>query len=782
MLKNYLKIAFRRFWRQKAFTIINVLGLSTGLAISLVMLVAVKYQLGFDGFHKNGKEIYRVGLDFLLKDGKVPSLTCKGIWAEEIKNNYPEVKMKTRLLNSGELLVNLYNENGEVEKKYVEDNGVGVDSTFFQIFSFPLIQGKAEEVLREPYSIVLSEKFAKKYFGKENPLGETLEINGKYNFKVTGILSDPPSNTQLGFDYYFPVSFFKEFGVDVNGTIGNSFQTYILLEKGSTPDNISATLKDFLYSRFDRDVDYEPYILLVEDMLMQGEGLNIIFLTIFVAIALFILIMACINFMNLSTATSIRRSKEIAIRKIVGAHRNQLIKQLLIESILLSFISLNVAIVLAEIMFEYLNKSLGVDIPFNLTDITLWGQLIGLALFTGLLAGSYPAIFLSAFKPIKALSFRSSQKGAGKLRKVLVVFQFVLSIMFLALTISSYRLSQTVQNKKIGIDMEQVLSIPIAGDIAENYDIIRNELIQNPNISYVTTSNQEPTWVTLGEFEWGLTPDKNEELSRLLRVNYDFVDVFNIQITEGRFFSEDYPNDIENGIIVNEEIVKKLNLEDPIGTQFYLYGSAYTIIGVIEYFNFFPIELGGKSLIIKLEPPSAGNVYIRYKKGNYPFVADFIKETFEKYNTRYPYEYTFYSDFLSPVEEGIENLNKQLTFFTMFGIFIAVLGLLGLSAFMVEQKTKEIGIRKAMGASVHKIISIITKQFFKLILIANLIALPISILIHSYSGNFFTVKTSGDSFVYIFVFLFIFLLTFVIIYAVTIKAARANPARSLRYE
>jgi len=782
MLKNYLKIAFRRFWRQKAFTIINVLGLSSGLAISLVMLITVQYQLSFDSFHDKAERLYRVALDFHIKNEKVPSFTCKGIWGETMQNNYPEIEMKSRLSNSGELLFNLYDKNGDVKKKYVEDNGAGVDSTFFEMFSFPLLQGKAEEVLREPFSIVLSEEFAKKYFGDENPLGETLEINGKYNFKVTGILADLPENTQLGFDYYFPVSFFEEFGVDVNGTIGNSFQTYILLEKGASPNQINATLQDFLYSRFDRDVDYDPYIFLVKDMLMQGESLNYIFISIFVAIALFILIMACINFMNLSTATSIHRSKEIALRKIVGAQRKQLIKQLLSESILISFISLNVAIVLAELIFEYFYKAFGIDIPFNLADVRLWSQLIVLALFTGLMAGSYPALFLSAFKPIKALSFRKSQKGAGKLRKVLVVFQFVLSIMFLTLTINSYRLSQTVRKNKIGIDIENVISIPLSGEIAENYDLIRNELIQNPNILYMSTSTENPTWVTMGEFEWGITPEKNEELARLLRVNYDFIDVFNIQITEGRFFSEDYPSDVENAIIVNEEIVENLNLKDPIGQQFYLYNEPYTIVGVVEYFNFFPIELGGKSLIMKLEPPSAGRVYIRYKEGNYPFVADFIKETFEKYNTTYPYEYTFYTDFTSLVEEGIENLNKQLIFFTMFGVFIAALGLLGLSAFMVEQKTKEIGIRKAMGASVSKIISIITKQFFKLILIANIIALPLSYLIHNYASNFFTMRTNGDVFVYAFVFLFIFFVAFVIIYLVSIKAAKANPATSLRYE
>jgi ABC-type antimicrobial peptide transport system permease subunit len=782
MLKNNLKIAIRRFWRQKTFTIINVLGLASGLAISLVMLVSVKFQLSFDDFHANGKNIYKIGVNLFVNNEEIKSLTCSGIWGEEIQNNYPEVIMKTRLLNSGELLFNLYNEKGEVDKKFVEDNGAGVDSTFFQIFSFPLLHGKVEDVLKEPFSIVLSEEFAKKYFGDENPIGKTLEINSNYNFKVTGVLAELPENTQLGFDYYFQVSFFEEFGIDVNGTIGNSFQTYLLLENGVEPDNISATLKDFLYSRFDRDVEYEPFLLPVEKMIMYGESSNFIFTSIFIAIAIFILIMACINFMNLSTASSIKRSKEIAIRKIAGAHRKQLIKQLLTESILLSFISLNIAIVISELIIEFFHRFFGMTIPLDLSDFRLWFQLIILSLITGFLSGSYPAIFLSSFKPIKVLSFSHSHGSGGKFRKILVVFQFVLSILFLTMTLLSYNQYQAVLNNKIGLETQQVLSVPIKGEIYNKYELIKNDLLQNPDILSVSTSDQEPTWITMGEFLWGTAPGKNETLSRLLRVNYDFLDVFSIKLKEGRSFSKDYPSDLENSIIINEEIVNQLGIKDPIGSQFYLYDKPYKIIGVVEYFDFFPIEMGGKTLIIKLEPPKSGNVYLKYQKGNYPYVADYIKETFEKHNTMYPYEISYYSDYKSPVEEGMKNMNNSLTFFTLFGVFIAALGLLGLSAFMVEQKTKEIGIRKAMGASVQKIVAIITKQFFKLILIANIIALPISFVISNYAKKFFTVHTRGDFLVFALVFIFIFIIAFIIIYAVSIKAARVNPSRSLRYE
>lgn len=781
MFKNYLKIAFRRFWRQKSFTIINVLGLSTGLAIAIVMLVIVKYQLSFDNFHANGKNIYQLGLEYTLNDNSFKSYTCAAIWGEAVQNNYPEIIQKTRLGQSGELLFNIFNENGEAEKKYIEDNGAGVDSTFFQMFSFPLQLGSLNNVLKEPYSIVLSKEFAKKYFGDQNPIGETITINSKYDFKITGVLKELPQNTSFKYDYYFPISFLENLGYDLNSYQGNPFQTYLLFEEGSTLNNIKSTLKDFLYSRFERDVEYVPLLISVEEMYMFGDSMNYVFMSIFAAIAIFILIMACINFMNLSTATSLQRSKEVAIRKIVGAYRKQLIKQFLSESILLAFISLNIAIVLSELIFDILHKFTGEVVPFYLGDYNLWIQLIILALFTGIMAGSYPALFLSSFQPVKILSFHNS-KGGGKLRKILVVFQFILSIIFLTITIWSYRQYQAVRECKEGIDIQEVLSVPINGEIVDNYDLIKNDLLQNPNILSVSTSGQDPTWVTTGEFEWGISPDKNPDLTRVLWVNYDYLDVFNIKLKQGRFFSQDFPSDMENAIIINERIVEELNIDDPIGSQFYLYNKPYTIIGVIEYFNFFPIEVGGSYLIMKLRQAVSGNVYIRYNKDTYPYLADYIKQTFEKYNTSYPYKYSFYSDFQSPIEEAMGSLNQSLIFFTSFGIFIAILGLLGLSAFMVEQKTKEIGIRKALGASVNKIVLIITRQFFKLILIANVIALPISYLIYSYASKFLTVKANGDVLMFIMVIIFIFLISFFIIYAVTIKAAKANPARSLRYE
>jgi ABC-type antimicrobial peptide transport system permease subunit len=783
MLRNYVKIAIRRFWRQKTFTLINVLGLSFGLAIALVMLVTVRFMLSFDSFHENTDNLYQVGLQYELEENTIKSYAGPAIWGQDLQNNYPEVIMNTRLMQTGEILFNTYDANGDIDKRYVESNGVGVDSTFFQMFSFPLLQGNLKDVLKDPNSIVLTKEFSNKYFGNKNPIGKTIVVNNKYSLKVSGVLADLPENTMFKYDYFFHVSFFENFGYDINDEMGNAFQIYILLENGATLDNIKSTFKDYVYERYDRDVDYIPFFIYVNDSFVHGESLNGIFMNIFAAIAIFILIMACINFMNLSTATSIQRSKEIAIRKIEGASRLQLVVQLLSESVLLALISLNVAVVIAEFIFEFLHRVSGQYIPFELSNPLLWAQLIILALITGLIAGSYPAIFLSSYKPIKALSFRASKAGAGRLRKILVVFQFVLSIIFLTSTIGVYRLSRAVNNNKIGVNTEDILCIPIKGKVSKKYELIKSELLQNSNILSVSASSEEPTWITSGEFLWGITPEKNEVLTRVLWADYDLFDVFDIKLKEGRYFSKDYQSDKENAVIVNEVIVDMLDLEDPVGKRFYHNEKPYTIIGVVEYFTFFPIEMGGRTLMIKYyKEEDLGKVYIKYKNETYPLISEFVQSVFEEHNPDYPYEYSFYENFKSPVDDGVDNLSKQLLFFTLFGLFIAILGLIGLAAFMVEQKTKEIGIRKAMGASVQKIISIITKQFFKLILIANLIALPISYLIGKYAIDFFTIKTNGDNLVYLGVFIFIFIVVFLIIYAVTIKAARTNPVQSLRYE
>ncbi len=782
MLKNYLKTALRRFWRQRAFTIINILGLSTGLSIALVMLINVKYQLSIDSFHEKAEDIYAVGMEYILDGKNVSSNSCGGAWGEAIQENYPEVIMKSRMKAVGELLLTTFNESGDIDKKYIESRGAGVDSTFFQMFTFPLLKGNTENVLKSPHSMVLSKEFAQKYFANENPIGKSITINRTYNLIVTGVLEELPQNTQLAFDFYVNMEFLRQLGFSIDNIGGNTYQTFLLFEERSSLDNINSTLKDFLYAKFDRDMDYDPYLISVGSMYLYGENLGHIFIKIFSAIAIFILIMACINFMNLSTATSLQRAKEIAVRKIVGAQRRQLIRQLLSESILLALISLNIAIVLSEFILELFDKMYGETVPLNLGDYGLWAQFIFLTLITGFLSGSYPAIFLSSFKPVKVLSMHSLKSAGGKFRKILVVFQFTLSILFLTLTINSYRQNKAILKNKIGIDTDNIVYIPVRGEITQKYDLIKEELLQNSNIINVTSSSQEPTWVTIGEFEWGITPEKNKDLSRVLWVNYDFLDVFKIKLKEGRFYSKDFPGDMENSIVINEEIVKAHDIKDPIGKQFYLYEDAYTIIGVVEYFNFFPVEIGGRNLIIKPSSTENGHVYIKYTDETYPYIAEYIESVFEKYNPNYPYEYLFYSDFKSPAEEGIDNLSKQLVFFTFFGVFIAVLGLLGLSAYMVEQKTKEIGIRKAMGASVQKILSIITWQFLKLILIANIIALPIGFAIHNYVKQFLTVNTTGDSFVFVFVFIFIIILAFLIIYFVTIRAAKANPAQSLRYE
>ncbi len=782
MFRNYLKTALRRFWRQRIFTIINILGLSTGLSIALVMLISIKYQLSIDSFHEHADNIYAVGMEFTFDNKNISSNACGGAWGEAIQSNYPEVIMNSRMKAIGELLLTTFDEAGGIDKKYIESKGGGVDSTFFQMFSFPLNLGNAKTALNSPQSIVLTEQFAQKYFGDNNPIGKTISINRTYNLTVTGVLEKLPQNTQLAFDFYVNMDFLRNLGFNIESVGGNTYNTFLLIQEGTSLDNLNSTLKEFLYSKFDRNTDYDPYLIPVGKMYLFGENLGHIFLKIFSAIAIFILIMACINFMNLSTATSLQRAKEIAVRKIVGAQRKQIVKQLLSESVILALISLNIAIVFSEMIIELFGRWFGETMPLNLGDYGLWAQFIVLAIVTGLISGSYPAIYLSSFKPVKILSLHRLQSGGGRFRKILVVFQFILSILFLTLTLNSYRQNQAILKNKIGIETDNILYVPIRGEITENYDLIKHELLQNPNVLYVSSSNQEPTWITIGEFEWGTSPEKNKDLARVLWAGYDFLDVFNIKLKEGRFYSKDFPGDMDNSIVINEEIVKALNIEDPIGKQFYLYEHPYKIIGVVEYFNFFPVEVGGRNLIIKSYKPENGHVYIKYKDETYPSIADYIADIFEKYNPNYPYEFLFYSDFKSISEEGIGRLSKQLAFFTVFGVFIAVLGLLGLSAYMIEQKTKEIGIRKAMGASVRKVLSITSWQFLKLILIANVIALPIGFAINRYVKQFLTVNTTGDFFVFLFVLVFIFIIAFSIIYAVTIRAARVNPAQSLRYE
>jgi len=756
----------------------------------LLILIWVWKEVTYDRFHENIKNIFLVQQTMDLGTGEYTTDRSGGAFAGALKEGFPEVKEAVRVTAVGELLLSYYppindssdNQTSLEEMKFIENGVDAADSTIFNVFSFPLLKGDPQSALKEPYSIVLTKEMAEKYFGEEDPMDQIIRINQKYEFKVTGIVDEYPENSTILFDFLVPFSFLAELGRDINRYEGNPYFTFLLLNNPEEYKKLSDQLPDFFSARFDSDIFVVQKLLPFARMRFFGEGRGFYVVLIFSILALLILIIACINFMNLSTARFLTRTKEVGIRKVVGASRRQLIRQFIGETMFMAFLSINIAILAVDIILPSFNKLLGTELTLNLSNPYFLILLILLMLLTGLIAGSYPAFFLSSFKSVDVLkkTMVTGSRG-GRLRKVLVVVQFTFTIGFIVATIVTFLQFKYLQTSNIGVNRENIIYLPVSNELGKNYFYLKQELLANPDIISVTSGSHIPVYVDLGEVTWGLKSEDINDLARIILVSYDFLNTFDIKLTEGRFYSPEYPTDTVNKIIVNEAVTSKLELDDPVGKIFYLAEESYTIIGVVENFMSFPVKLGGENLILPFE--KVGNyIFIKMKDSNKSVTLNYIEASHEKFNPYYPFIYFHMEDYLDPISDAMDTAGRLIFYFTIFGIFISCLGLFGLSTFMTEQKTKEIGIRKAMGASIRRILLIINAEFLKLVIIAFIISTPLSILLIKVMLKGFSSRIEVGPKLYILTGLFVFVLSFITILYQTLYAATRNPAESLRYE
>jgi len=790
MLRNIFKIAIRIIIRNKIYSSINLLGLSIGITCSLLILIWVWKEVTYDRFHENLKNIFLVQQKMDLSTGEYTTDRCGGAYAQALKEGFPEVSDAVRVSTTGELLLSYHphmidssdHRANQDEKKFIEDQVIATDSSFFQIFSFPLLKGDQNSILKEPYSIILTKEMAEKYFGEEDPMDQIIRINQKYDFKVTGVVDDYPDNSTILFDFLVPFSFLADMGWEIDRFEGNPFFTFLLLNDPDHYRDLSEQLPGFFSDLFENDIQAVQKLLPLSKMHFFGEGRGFYAVLILSILASLILIIACINFMNLSTARFLTRTKEVGIRKVVGASRRQLIRQFIGETMFMSFLAINIGILATDIILPSFNKLLETELSLNLTNPVFIILLIFLMLITGLIAGSYPAFFLSSFKPVDVLrkTMITGSRG-GLLRKVLVVVQFTFSIGFIIATIVVFRQFNYLQSSNVGVNRENIIYLPVRGELENNYDRFRQDLLANPDIISVTSGSNVPVFVDRGVVSWGLKAEDINDLARNLWVSYDFQNIFDIKLTEGRFYSTEYPTDSVDKIIVNEAVIRKLEMEEPVGKTFYLYEEPYTIIGVVEDFMSFPLKLGGENLILPFD--KVGNyIFIKTDKTNQPATLNYIEAAHEKFNTDYPFIYFHMDDYLDPISNAMNITSRLILGFTFFGIFISCLGLFGLSIFMTEQKTKEMGIRKAMGASIKRILLIINSEFLKLVLIAYVISTPLSILLTIIMLKGFSARTEVGPKLYIYTGILIFAISFLTILYQTLHAAKRNPAESLRYE
>ncbi|MFT3934992.1 MAG: ABC transporter permease [Chitinophagaceae bacterium] len=789
MFKNYLKIAFRNIVRHKAYAAINIAGLAIGMAASIFILLWVQNESSYDKFHKNANEIYRITAD---ASGFKAAVNCAGMPAG-LQQQMPVIKNYVRLSHRETILL----ENGI--RKFEEKNVFYADSTFLQVFSFPLIKGDAATALQRPDALLITEDMAKKYFGAADPIGKTLKKDNGDNVTVTGVLANIPSNSHLQFDFILPIAAIASTDRDLKNNVWNSFNFYgyVQLDK-----NFSATKASLQKLEKQMDAIYkqhEPNGIKVSFQLqpltsihlqpalqvdLPGHG-NAQYVSIFFIVAIVILIVACINFMNLATARSARRAKEVGLRKVVGAVRGQLIGQFIGESMLISFFALLAAIAIVALCLPLFNNLAGKQLSFHLLDGKILFSLIGIALITGIISGSYPALFLSGFKPVKVLKGNLKLTGGNTLfRNGLVVMQFIISIVLLAGTAVIYNQLQYIKHRNPGFVKENLLYMPMSGEMWNKQQALKTELLSNPLTSNYAIVSELPVNIMSGDIDvkWEGKDPNSQVVIPSLAVDEHFIDVFQMNILNGRNFAKTLIAD-SNNYIVNETAVKLMGftVANVVGKPLSFYGRKGMIIGVVKDFNFKPIQQAIEPLVLRTNN-WGGTVIIRAKGGQTEATIKALAAISQQLIPARPFSYNFLDQDLANLYKGEQQMGSIFNLFAILAIFISCMGLYGLSAFMAQQRTKEIGVRKVLGASVFNIVYLLSTGFTRLILIATAIAIPLSwFAINSWLRGFaYHVEISW--LVFAFASLAALFIAWLTVSYESVKAAVSNPVKSLRTE
>ncbi|MGD8537932.1 MAG: ABC transporter permease [Candidatus Aminicenantes bacterium] len=787
MLKSYLMVALRNLRKNSTYSFLNIMGLAVGMTAFILISLYVRHELSFDKYHDNANRIYRV-----IREGRAFTPAALG---PELKEKIPEVELVTRMIHRSNTLISYE------QKHFLEEDFYWAGPETFRIFSIPFISGDPGTALDDPSAIVLSSRAARKYFGNENPMGKTLTVSERYEFRVSGVFNDMPDNSHFVMDAVAPYKiYFRVTNSNINGWRSNFSYTYFLLRDGADPQ----TMENKIYPLIETPLykaaginDPQPKYFFIQPMteihlhsqLMQeiGPNNNIKYIILFSSVAFLILFIACINYMNLATARSLRRGKEVGMRKVVGAQKSQLIAQFLGESVIMALVAMFFSVVMVIGVLPAFNglveRRLSLN-PFH--DPQLFVGLVGITLIVGMFAGSYPAMRMSGFRPISVLgsSFTRSAKGSS-LRNVLVLVQFSITIFLIICTLAVRDQLRFIKTVDVGYTKEQIVTLPVRGRSArQNIQSIKTELLKYPDIMAASTSTRLPNNIdTFTSRNW---IDRNLEEPIAIFYNtadYDFVDLYGMQIVQGRNFSRDFPSDEKGAFLVNETAVTVAEWESPIGRTFaHWNGAKGEIVGVLKDFHLRSLHSPIEPMYIFLNPSSFSNISVKISSTNIPTTIEYMEGVMKRFAPSTPFSYSFFDEVFERAYFTEQRMGSVFGAFAILAIFIACLGLFGLSVFAAEQRTKEIGIRKVLGASVAKIFLLLSKEFVRWVLFANLIAWPIA---------YFTMNKWLENFAYriqIGVVAFLIsggtalLIAYLTVSYQSIKAARANPIISLRYE
>jgi putative ABC transport system permease protein len=789
MIRNYLKVAWRNLFRNKFFSTINILGLALGMACSILILLWVQNELSVDNYHVNGPNLYAV-VERQYYDNKVMGqYGTPGVLAAQLKKGIPEVKYATGF-EGGE------QNTFQVGDKILKLEGGFADSDVFKMFSYKLIEGKPETALNNPSSITISRKMADEFFGSpQAAMGKSIRYENKQNFNITGVFENLPENSSQKFEYlgnWFHYLKENEWAKDWGN---NGPAVFIQLRADANPALVNKKIAHFMdvfnktqTKSFREELGIQKFgdVYLHSDLKdVKAPTGRIEYVHLFTVVAIFILLIACINFMNLTTARSVKRSREIGIRKVVGAVRPVLIRQFIGEAILLTFLAVIVAMALVIVLLPVFNSITEKQIEYPFVHITFWLWLAALTLVTGLVAGSYPALFLSSFNPVTVL------KGTVKLsvssvwfRKGLVVFQFFMSIVLIIGTIVISKQVNYIQTKNLGYNRENLLYVPLEGDLTAKYETFKTEALNMPGINDVTRSSNNPT--NFGSSTIGVDWDGKDPNLKIMftqiAVGYDFTKTMKLKLAQGRDFGQSFGTDTNN-YLINETALKRLNYKDPIGRNFTMWGKKGHIVGILKDFHFNSLHDPIYPLIVRLQNKDLyGNILIRTKPGQTKEAIASIEKLCKELNPSFTVSYQF-SDLQYKKLYSNEQVVAELSdAFAGLGIFISCLGLLGLAMFTAEQRTKEIGIRKVLGASVGSLFTLLSREFVILVIIALIIASPVAwwamnkwLLNYAYSINI-------QWWIFLLAGVVAILITLITVSFQSAKAALMNPIKSLRSE
>jgi putative ABC transport system permease protein len=818
MLKNYLKIALRNIGRHKGYSFINIAGLAIGMAVCILIVMFVRDELSYDTYHEHKDRIYRIERRWFAADGSVRGALCSVApsFVPLLEEEFPEMEHVVRLLGSGDTLLTFG------ENNFVEERLYFAEQDIFEVFTIPMIKGNPETALKNPNSIVLSKSMVRKYFGDEDPMGKVMKVGSSgEDYQVTGVMKDVPENSHLHFDFLASFitlkgryTYYKDESDYFFGSTNfsdNVTYTYLRLARDADSRQVAGRLPGFIdrhlptYESESGDIFYPSrwnnlMLRKVTDIHLRSHTSNelepnsdIRYVTLFTLIAVFILIIACINFMNLSTARAVKRAREVGLRKVVGANRRLLTTQFLGESLLIALLAMALALVLVAILLPYFSAFSGHELRFGLLMNSV-GILILVTVFliTGLAAGLYPAVYLSAYKPATILRGELTRGLRGAImRKVMVVFQFAISAALIISVAVVFKQMRFLQNANLGFQRENIVLVPSDPVVLPNWREIKNELLKNPRILAATLSKRAPSGRLLDDP--GFLIEINGEMVDSPfsmphnRVEHDFFKTYGMKIVAGRDFSVDYPTDENEAFILNETAVRRLGLKSPeeaVGLPIETRAPDLSgrVIGVVADFNYESLHHEIVPMITYIRLNQTNTMSLRIAAGDIRETIAYVQEVWGRFHPGYPVSYTFLDDRLNALYRNEERMMEMFGYFSLLAIFIACLGLFGLASFTTEQRTKEIGVRKVLGATVSKIIILLSKEFGKWVLVANIIAWPVAYFAMNKWLDNFAYRVNLGWTVFVLTAVLTSLIALLTVGYQSLKAAVANPADSLRYE